>query len=464
MAALSSPILIFLLFLVPFQRLEAQDSLGSSHGLQARDSLGARRWPQAQDSLGNLPLSLDSALQMAQSGSKDLALVYRKVTVAHQQALISRQARQPEANVGLSEGYLSNSDIWDPDFSNHRVEQLPHLATSFPLAADWTIVAGGRINLAIHQADIQVELASLSAEERRQEIKLLVVLKYLDICRQLNQRKIYLDNAQLAHRRLSEIESLYHQGLVTRNDVLRTQIEINDYELAARQTANAVIRLNTELDMVLGCPDSVRLIPDTSALHAPPLDLLDAYLNAGFRDNPTLKLALTETHAAVLKVAQQKAERLPIVSLFGENDFQRPYVYSNPALDIYYNVWQLGVSIKYDLGSLYHSGARIKGAQLDLEVSRTRDTLTKQQIEVGVRNAYNLCQDSWDGLHTAQLDVASADENYRLVLKKYLNQLALITELIDATNTKIDAEIRVNDATINTMYTYYQLLQTTGSL
>ena len=419
----------------------------------------------AQDSLGNHYLTMASAFDLALTNSKEIAIVRKAVTAAHQQGVISYQSRLPELSAGLSESYLSNADTWSSGFADHRVSHLPHLATSFSVAASWTIVAGGRINMSIRQAGLQEELAGLTVVQRREEIKLLVVSRYLDICRQQNQLRIYLDNAQLAHHRLALIESLHRQGMVTRNDILRTRIQINDYELAARRTGNAMIRLNTELNVVLGQPDSMRLIPDTNLLRPPAnLETLGHYITIALRDNPQLNFARTESRSAALRVDQQKAERRPVIGLFAGTNLLRPYVYSSPATDIYYNVWQAGLSIRYDIGSLYRSSARIKGSLLDLDVSRTRDTLSEQQVIVGVRNAYNLCQESADELETARRDVASADENYRIVEEKYRNQLSLITDLIDATDTRIEAEIRVNDAIINTLYTYYQLLQFTGSL
>lgn len=419
----------------------------------------------AQDTLGNRYLTLASAFDQALANSTEIAVVRKTVTAARQRRIISRQARLPEASAGLSEGYLSNADSWDPNFADHRVSHIPHIATTFSMASSWTVAAGGRINLSIRQAGLQEDLAGLTVVQRQEEVKMLVTSKYLDICRQRNQLHIYLENAQLAHHRLSLIESLHRQGMVTRNDVLRTQIEINDYELAVRRTGNAVIRLNTELNVVLGQPDSIRLIPDTNLLHtAAALETLDYYITTALRDNPRLNLGRMESRSAALRVDEQKAERRPVIGLFAGTNLLRPYVYSSPATDIYYNVWQAGVSMRYDLGSLYRSSARIKASQLDLDVSRTRDTLSEQQVVAGVRNAYNLCQESSDELETARRDVASANENYRIVEEKYRNQLALITDLIDATDTRIEAEIRVNDAIIDTLYTYYQLLQFTGSL
>ena len=57
-----------------------------------------------------------------------------------------------------------------------------------------------------------------------------------------------------------------------------------------------------------------------------------------------------------------------------------------------------------------------------------------------------------------------AQQNYEVVNNRYLNQLALITDMIDASNMKLDAELNDADAYINIAYAYYKMKYIAGQL
>ena len=57
-----------------------------------------------------------------------------------------------------------------------------------------------------------------------------------------------------------------------------------------------------------------------------------------------------------------------------------------------------------------------------------------------------------------------AEENYRIVKLKYLNQLVLITEMIDADNTLLEARFKKIATRIDAAMKYYELLHTADML
>jgi outer membrane protein TolC len=225
------------------------------------------------------------------------------------------------------------------------------------------------------------------------------------------------------------------------------------------------VELNNQLNVVLGLPDSVRLLPDTTLLaQGLPDKTLEAFLDDAYKENHELKISAREKEIAETNIKILKGERLPEVALVAQSNLQRPFLNAIPAIDVYYNIWRAGVGVRYNISSIYQSPRKIKAGMIGLELSRQQDSLQRQNVEVTVKNAFIKYNESLDELRTYRRDLGSAEENYRTVEKRYFNQLALLTDLIDATNTKTEAEIKVTNAEINTLYTYYQMLKTIGTL
>ena len=51
-----------------------------------------------------------------------------------------------------------------------------------------------------------------------------------------------------------------------------------------------------------------------------------------------------------------------------------------------------------------------------------------------------------------------------MVNNRYLNQLALVTDMVDASNIKLNAELQEVNAQINIAYTYYNIMYVAGNI
>ena len=57
-----------------------------------------------------------------------------------------------------------------------------------------------------------------------------------------------------------------------------------------------------------------------------------------------------------------------------------------------------------------------------------------------------------------------ANQNYTVIRDRYKNDMALITDMLDASNSKLTAEVQLVNAQINIIYNYYKLLYISGTL
>jgi outer membrane protein len=410
-------------------------------------------------------LTMQDAFELAVKNSAELKVSEINTDLARQKVEIAKLGKLPEISSGLNYGYLSNSQIWDPSFDKHITKPIPHNLTQFSVQASEVIFKGGEVANNLKKATLEEQIAVLNQDKNLEDIKFLVAAKYLDIYRSINQREVYLNNIKLSQERLKNILSLQKQGLVTNNDALRTKLIISDLELAVRKTDDNIQILNQQLNIVLGLDLNDRLFPDSTILTASIEDENTSKLMVeASGNNKDLKAAAKEIEISKTNLKLIGADRYPKISLFAANNFQRPYTYSTPALDIYHNTWMAGVSISYNISSIYQSPRKRKAGKIQIEQSVAKETVQQQNVEVAVNADLVKYNEAKYELATYTEDLQFAEENYRIVEKKYFNQLALFADLIDATNTKIEAELKVSNAQINAVYTHYQLQKSIGLL
>ena len=89
---------------------------------------------------------------------------------------------------------------------------------------------------------------------------------------------------------------------------------------------------------------------------------------------------------------------------------------------------------------------------------------TRQRIEADVVAAYKNYHQAVEQREVSLKNEAAADENYRITELKYKNQLVTVAEIIDASNTKLQAELQTLDDQTDIILNYIQLLRVTGQL
>jgi len=419
----------------------------------------------AQDSLIYRPLTLDEVYKLTTANSYRLKITARNVESAKQRVEIVRSEKLPSLLSDLSYGYISNADTWSPSFTNHRTSQIPHQFTAFSILASQVVFKGGELQNDLKKSTLEEQIARLSFEKNTQDVKLLVTAKYLDIYRMSSQKKIYQNNIKLTQNRLKNVLTMQKQGMVTKNDVLRTELIISDFQLALRRINDDILILNKQLNIIAGLPDSEILVPDSLLLtEVHPGRSLIEYLNFADRSNQDLKIAGINNQVAAYNVKLSGSDRFPQVSIYTRTNLQRPFTSVVPAVDIYSNVWQAGVGVHYNISSIYQARKRIRMTETALAQAQDMEILDQQNVHVAISAAYIKYSEANEDLTTLNTDLKSAEENYRVVEKKYFNQLALLTDMIDATNIKIEAELKVVNARINVVYTYRQLLHSVGIL
>ena len=72
--------------------------------------------------------------------------------------------------------------------------------------------------------------------------------------------------------------------------------------------------------------------------------------------------------------------------------------------------------------------------------------------------------DMRDKIALAQKNIEQSQVNYKIVSTKYFNQLALLTDLLEADNIYLQSKYKLIEAQTSLLNYYYQILYTTGKI
>jgi outer membrane protein len=159
-----------------------------------------------------------------------------------------------------------------------------------------------------------------------------------------------------------------------------------------------------------------------------------------------------------------KAEKKPQVVAFAANKLDGPVVIEVPPLDKNFNYWYAGVGLKYNIASLYKADSKINMAKLATQQVKEQNKLVAENLEQEITAAHIRYLESFEEYDTHLKNQELANENYAVIRNRYLDELVLITEMLDAQNAKIDAELQATNAQINILFHYYNLKKLTGTL
>ena len=230
-----------------------------------------------------------------------------------------------------------------------------------------------------------------------------------------------------------------------------------------QETDNSLILVSQQLDILIGLDENLLLTPDTTLLdQTVSLETYEDYVAQAYSNDPAIRLLRKQTELAQNDIRLTKASSLPSLSLYASNTLARPV--SRTLADMYNNNWNIGLSLSYPLSSLYKNNHKIKESKWMVSLHKNEEEQKKQKIRIEVRTAFLRHKEALQEVEALKLSVRQAQENYRIMQNRYLNQLAILTDLLDANSVLLNAELQLTNTRTHVIYTYYQLQKACGRL
>ncbi|MBN2264392.1 MAG: TolC family protein [Candidatus Aminicenantes bacterium] len=403
------------------------------------------------------PLSLEEAVAAGLERSPALQASQAAVDARAAEAREVAAARLPALKLGG--GYT-------------RLSEVPDFQVSLPIAPDPIVVSRSYFNnfnlrLGLQQpvfTGLRLEAGERSARmlesaagrdlaKDRADLIYAVKSAYWGLAKAREVEKLVEENIRLVSEHLEDVRAFFGQGLVTRNDVLRAELELSNAEIMRIDARNASETALAALDSLIGLPLATDVELTTSAAgqasripaEAPAADPVEEALER----RPDLQAADLRIKASEWGVKAARSGLYPQVFLAGNYYYLRPNPRYLPALDEFKGTWDLGVSVSFDLWDWGGTKSRAEGARAQLARARGARELLEDHVILEVTQDRLALLRAKEKVRVAGQAVGLAEENFRVSRERFRQGVALSADVLDAEVAWLGARVNRTRAEID---------------
>lgn len=412
--------------------------------------------PQRQEPAGatsdTLRLTLTDVFTRIENENQTISMLRTAQEAAEEGIKSAKNARFPEINAELNVSYIGDCFLTDRNFSNYTKAPSPHFGNGFTLEAQQVVYAGGAVNAAVKLAEHEGHMSEAVISKSRQGLRLMAAGAYLDLFRTDNSIKVYKENIALTTKLIEEINARREQGLALAADVTRYELRLEMLKLDLVRLQNTREIMNYRLVNSLGLPEGTVI----SSILGDEEDMRDRsrqnWQAIATDASPEMKVSGIKADMALTRQKLVRSERLPKIAVVAYENFNGPITFEIPPIDKNLNIWYVGLGIRYNFSSLYKSGHKLKQAAIEVRQAEQAKNVTEENLRNEVQKAYADYMQSYVELETSEKSLQLADENYERIHDRYMEQLVLVTDMLDAFNMKLDAELGVSAANAEIQY------------
>ena len=414
---------------------------------------------------GQSVLTLEEIFESAEANSIQLRPSFTAQSEAEREISVARAGRLPDINASLSLSYIGDGFTTKRNFSDYQKAPIPHFGNTLSLNISQPLYTGGAVTNAIELAELKLTAARYATDFQRNNIRFQLAGFYLDIYKYRNLRTVVESNIAAAQKVLKEMKARYENGTALQNDITRYELLVSNLELQLVRINNTLEILNNNLVTIAGLPEGSVIIPDSTIIaRVLPKEGIAWWQSEAETNSPSLSLARSGVEISRKAESLVRSERLPKIGLQAGWNIDGPILVEVPPINRNLSYWYVGLGISYNISSLYKTNKSIAKSRVATQQAVETLEMERENLSLAVKADHVRYLEAYEELKTQQKSVELAERNYQTTSTRYSADMALITDMLDAANSKLDAEQQLVNARINIIYYYYKLLFTTGKI
>jgi outer membrane protein TolC/DNA-binding XRE family transcriptional regulator len=399
-------------------------------------------------------ITLSEGIKMVLADSRLIKISLTDDEMAYQDSLMSRSALMPRVSLNAEQTYLRFQPA--SKFGATEVNTAQKDSFSYGVSVYQTLFDFGK-SLSDFKAANEIVKAR---EARTESVKRMAILEfitaYFDLLETYKLIAVFEKEVESLTSYLNDIDHLYEEGVVVKNDVLPASVRLADVKQKLIAAANAkevaLARLNNILSLPLTEKLSLTDI-DMKSINFP--DMESAWNTAKVQRPEVLFI---EDQALASKAAERSkgAGNLPVI--YADGGYSREenkYV-------VHQSNYAAVIGAKMDLydGGLTRAQVlKERTRQKQLEVQK--DKLI-EDIKFEIENSYFTLKNSYEKVLVARDALDQAQENVRFYRTKYSEGSATPTEVLEAIAQESVARTNYSSNDYEVKRSYAKLMYSMG--
>ncbi|WEK19285.1 MAG: TolC family protein [Candidatus Pedobacter colombiensis] len=410
-------------------------------------------------------LSLQEAIALGIENSKNLKLSQNKVdqAIANLKMVKDNALPTSKASFMYSHAEIPNNTL---SIGGSDLINLPKRADAFigTAAVEELVYGGGKLKYAEESTRLLADVAKLDADKDKEEISYAIINTYYSLFKVLQSKKVIAQNIESIDSQLKQSQRFFEQGIVTKNDVLRFQLQRANISLTGMEAENNRKIINYNLDILLGLNENtqIEITDPTKELKA--LAPLSNYLDMGFTGRQELKQLDIQNKVADVNIKSVKANTLPTVGVGANLYYINPNGSFIPSANQYILPVTIGATASWNIGTLWTNKNKVTNARIQQKEVVIQKDIFSDQVKTEINRNYQNYQLALDKINVLETSIAQATENDKLMESKYKNNVASAIDRIDAETLLYQAKINLEIARADAGLAYYTLLKSTGKI
>ena len=412
-------------------------------------------------------MSLEECIKRGLENSKSLSI--SNTNIARNEGLNNEisAAKLPQVKLFASYSRLSdvpNSEIKLPIMPNPVVLQEPIL-NSYNLRLNVTqpVFTGNRISSQEKGIENQTKVLKADYEILKNEETIKIIAAYYSLSAAMEQLKLVNENIAMMQKRLTDINDFLQNGLATRNDVLKVEVQISNLISKKIDSEIAINSAKAQLNTVMGRDINTPLEIDEFIFR--PLESAGEF--EWMRDMAKTKRGEFNSLALKQEVLEEnlnvaRSGYLPDLFLSSNLYYSNPTQRIFPQKDEFRATWDVSLNLQWNVLDWGSTAARVEQVNQSIKGLQTSKKQVEDAIDNEVYQNYILLNGAKEKLLNLEKTLEQAEENYRVTLENYKAQNATAADLLDADTLLFAAKINLQLAKINLVVSDYKLKKSTG--